>query len=76
MHRIWFHDSVFLIRPTSTHNNTLQVILKISIFRFADPTVVIWTVATYVQYREAAMSSHKSDFVSAASQTELFGQLA
>ena len=34
------------------------------------------TVATYVQYREAAMSSHKSDFVSAASQTELFGQLA
>jgi len=36
MHRIWFHDSVFLIRPTSTHNNTLQVILKISIFRFAD----------------------------------------
>jgi len=26
------HASVFLIRPTPTHNNTLQVILKISIF--------------------------------------------
>ena len=39
MHRIWFHDSVFLIRPASTHNNTLQVILKISIFRFADPSM-------------------------------------
>ena len=38
MHRIWFHDIVFLIRPTSTHNNNLQVILKISIFRFADPS--------------------------------------
>ena len=40
MHRIWFHASVFLIRLTPTHDNTLQVILKILIFRFADPTNV------------------------------------
>ena len=39
MHGICCHASVFLIRPTPTHNNTLQVILKISIFRFADPTL-------------------------------------
>ena len=38
MHRIWSHASVFLIRPTPAHDNTLQVILKISIFQFADPT--------------------------------------
>ena len=38
MHRICCHASVFLIRPTPTHNNTLQIIVKISIFRFADPT--------------------------------------
>ena len=37
MHRIWYHAIVFLIRPTPTHDNTLQVILKTSIFRFADP---------------------------------------
>ena len=37
MNRIYCYASVFLIRPTPTHNNTLQVILKISIFRFADP---------------------------------------
>ena len=43
MHRIWFHNSVFLIRPTSTHDNTLQVILKISIFRFADPNYCLST---------------------------------
>ena len=38
MHRICCHVSVFLIRPYPTHNNTLQVILKTSIFQFADPT--------------------------------------
>ena len=32
MHGIFCHASVFLIRPTPTHNNILQVILKISIF--------------------------------------------
>jgi len=38
-HKICFHVSVFLIRPTPTHNNILQIILKISIFWFADPTI-------------------------------------
>ena len=38
MRGICCHVSVFLIRPTPTHNSTLQVILIISIFRFADPT--------------------------------------
>jgi len=42
MHRIWFHARVFLIRSTPTHDNTLQVILKISIFWFADPTAAIF----------------------------------
>jgi len=37
MHRIWYHASVFLIRPTPTHDSTLQVILKVSIYWFADP---------------------------------------
>ena len=37
MHVICCHASVFLIRPTPTQNNTLQIILKISIFRFGDP---------------------------------------
>ena len=37
MHGICCHASVFLIRPTPTHSNTLQVILKISIFWFVDP---------------------------------------
>jgi len=32
MQEICFHDSVFLIRPTPTPDNTLQVILKILIF--------------------------------------------
>ena len=41
MHGICCHTSVFLIRPTPTHNNTLQVILKISIFQFANPTTSI-----------------------------------
>ena len=40
MHGICYHASGFLIRPTPTHNNALQVILKISIFRFADPTIL------------------------------------
>ena len=39
MHGICYHDSIFLIRPTPTHNNNLQVILKISIFRFANPII-------------------------------------
>ena len=39
MNEIYCHASVFLIRPTPTHNNTLQVILKISIFWFADPSL-------------------------------------
>ena len=38
MHGICCHVSVFLIKPTPTLNNTLQFILKISIFQFADPT--------------------------------------
>ena len=32
------HTSVFLIRPTPTHDYSLQVNLKILIFQFADPT--------------------------------------
>ena len=39
MHKIHCHFGVFLIRPTPTQNNTLQVILKIAIFRFADLTL-------------------------------------
>ena len=39
MHRSCCYDSVFLIRPTPTHSNALQVILKIPIFWFADPFV-------------------------------------
>ena len=37
MHRIWFHTSVFLIRPIPQHMTI--VILKISIFQFADPNL-------------------------------------
>jgi len=37
MGKICCHSSVFLIRPTPTHNNSLRVNLKISIFWFADP---------------------------------------
>ena len=40
MHGICCHDRVFLIRPTPTHDNTLLIILRISIFWFADPTVL------------------------------------
>ena len=39
MHGNCCHNIVFLIRPTPTHNNTLQAILKISIFWFVDPTL-------------------------------------
>jgi len=34
---IYCHSSVFLIRPTPTHNSSLPVNLKISIFWFAHP---------------------------------------
>ena len=39
MHDIRYHDSILTIRPTPTQENTLQVILKISIFRLVNPTV-------------------------------------
>ena len=37
MYEFCYHSSVFLIRPTPTHDNSLQVNLKIFIFEFADP---------------------------------------
>ena len=40
MHEICCYDSVFLIRPTQTHENTLQVILRISIFGLQTLTYV------------------------------------
>jgi len=39
MDEIYCHSSVFLIRPTPTHNNSLGVDLKISIFWFAHPII-------------------------------------
>ena len=39
MEEICYHSSVFLITPTPIHDNSLQVNLKISIFKFADPII-------------------------------------
>ena len=42
--------ATILIRPTPTHNNTLQVILKISIFWFANPTLLCWLLSRPVSH--------------------------
>jgi len=39
MGEIYCHSSVFLIRPTPTHKNSLQANLKISIFWLDHPTI-------------------------------------
>ena len=46
MGEICCHSSVFLIIPIPTHNNSLHVNLKISIFRFAHPNLTINTEPT------------------------------
>ena len=49
MDEICCHYSVFLIRPTPTHDSSLQVNLKISISEFADPTLGCVTI--YINFK-------------------------